>query len=499
MLQKYFQFIRGVAVNTIGKWGVVLTTSSFITFLILEAARLLGIFTNAYLGLITYLLFPALFVVGLVMIPFGWRQQLRATGKTTKELLSGQFEAKETAGHFLGSPLFQRIALFSLINVLFLVLAASQMLGFMDEAEFCGTACHSVMHPEWLSYQESPHARVKCVECHVGEGAGALLESKLNGAYQMLSITLKLYEKPIPTPVHNLRPARETCEKCHWPEKFYGNRLKTFVRYREDSLSTPTFTTLNMKVDAHRQAGQSGIHWHVGTENIVRYASFDERREQMLWVESRQPDGSFKRFVNTALKSRKAEKEQEPRVMDCVDCHNRATHVYEDPARAVDLRMEQGLINRDLPFIRREAVAAMLPVYPTKEAGLEGVRNHLTGFYRLNFPQVISSRMAELDEAIAAVQKIYNRNVHPEMNVQWHSYPNHLGHDAESGCFRCHNNRLLAEDGASISTDCTTCHSILAEESAESFRFLRPPDQTEPDYPRHQYLQEEFLNYSNPQ
>ncbi len=173
------------------------------------------------------------------------------------------------------------------------------MLHFMDSAEFCGTACHSVMNPEWTTYQASPHARVACVECHVGEGVGALVNSKLNGAWQMVSATFDLYERPIPTPVHQLRPARETCEKCHWPSKFYGSRLQTRIAYENDEASTPRYTTLNLKIDAGA-AGDTGVHWHISPGKEVRYASVDDEREEMIWVESLQPDGNVRRFVNTA-------------------------------------------------------------------------------------------------------------------------------------------------------------------------------------------------------
>ena len=33
--------------------------------------------------------------------------------------------------------------------------------------EFCGLVCHT-MPPQYESFQTSPHARVKCVECHIG-------------------------------------------------------------------------------------------------------------------------------------------------------------------------------------------------------------------------------------------------------------------------------------------------------------------------------------------
>ena len=219
MLKKYFDFIRRVSVDRFGKLGVILTTSSFVTLVILEIARLAGIITNTYAGLVTYMVFPVLFVLGLLLIPFGWYRLKKKTGKNTSELMQEKFDTEDTRGGFLGSKLIRTIGFFSAVNVLFLSAVSMQMLGFMDTPVFCGTACHSVMNPEWVTYQQSPHARVKCVDCHVGEGVDALIDSKLNGLWQIVSVTFDLLERPIPTPVHQLRPARETCEKCHWPEK----------------------------------------------------------------------------------------------------------------------------------------------------------------------------------------------------------------------------------------------------------------------------------------
>ncbi len=208
MLQKYQNFIRGVSVNKIGKIGVVLTTSSFISFLLFEIARLLGILTNSYIGLITYLLFPTLFLVGLSLIPFGWLSYKRQRGKSAQELLNETFEKEEVKAGIFGSKLFVTIVMFTLLNVIFIGGASVRMLGFMDTPIFCGTTCHTVMNPEWVTYQQSPHAKVKCVECHVGEGVDALVSSKLNGVRQMVFASFNLYNKPVPTPVHQLRPAR---------------------------------------------------------------------------------------------------------------------------------------------------------------------------------------------------------------------------------------------------------------------------------------------------
>jgi hypothetical protein len=471
--------------------GVVLATSAFVTFSMLELMRLAGFLTNAYIGLITYLLFPALFVIGLILIPIGWRILKKRTGRTTRELLNKRFEPTEIQSGFFGSRIFATVAILTLLNVVFMGAASSRMLQFMDEAEFCGTACHDAMNPEWVTYQQSPHARVKCVECHVGEGAEALLDSKLNGMWQIISLTFDLYERPIETPVRQLRPARETCEKCHWPDKFYGSRLKNIVRFETDSASTPKYTTLNLKVDAGSGRIRRGIHWHISEKNIVRYASVGDKREEMIWVEAMQPDGSFKRYRNPELSS-ETERPEDVRALDCIDCHNRATHIYEDPADAVDDRIRFGDLDRSLPYLRREAYDALVNDYPNQVAAMDGIANHIRGYYEREFPEVALREMALIDSTIEVLQHVYNRNVHFGMNIRWGTYKSHLGHRDDGGCFRCHSSELVDENGESISDDCTTCHSILALEESEPFAYVNPPDSTDRESAMHAYLRQEF-------
>ncbi len=495
MFRKYINFVRGVSINRVGLTGVVLTTSSFFLFSILELARLAGILTNAYLGLITYLLFPALFVVGLILIPIGWRLSKKATGRTTRELLDGRFAEGEIRGAFYGSKVFTTIAIFTLANIIILGAASSRMLHFMDEPVFCGTACHSVMNPEWVTYQVSPHARVRCVDCHVGEGVDALIDSKLNGMWQMISITFDLLQRPIPTPVHQLRPARETCEKCHWPDKFYGSRLKSIARYAMDEKSTPGYNTLNLKVDINHSLNKAGIHWHVSEDSRVTYSTVSNERKKMTWVEVNYGDGSSKRYVNRAVTDTSANDEA-ARVMDCVDCHNRATHIYEDPHDAVDERMRQGLLDRSLPFLKREALTAITGSYADSAAAMEGIANSLAGFYRLSYPNVALQRSDGIDSAVMVLQSVYSRNIHHGMNISWGSYASQIGHRGpRQGCFRCHNSDLVAADSTSISYDCSLCHSILAFQSPAVFQYLEPTDSTSREYRMHQYLQQEFLDY----
>jgi hypothetical protein len=493
MVQRFLNLLRGLSAHWLGKLGVALATSSFLLFLFLELLRLLGVLTNTYAGLVTYMTLPLLFIVGLLLIPIGWQLTLKRTGLTSRELLDRRFDQKEVEARFIGSSVVGVILLLTLVNLVFLGGGSARMLHFMDSAEFCGTACHSVMNPEWVTYQASPHANVDCVECHVGEGAKALVDAKLNGLWQIVSATFDLYERPIPTPVHQLRPARETCEKCHWPEKFYGDRLKVIDHFAADSTNSATYSTLNLKVGSG--SGEEGsIHWHVALENEVRYASVDDEREEMIWVEWLQPDGKWRRYENKRLLG-ETSGEEYGRTLDCVDCHNRATHIYEDPDAGLDARFASGELDSDLPWLKREALGAILSGWQSYEDAQIGVDNHIRGFYRDEYPELSISKMESIDRAVESLQSMVARNLHPGMNITWGAYESYLGHRAEGGCFRCHHENMVDEAGVAIDYDCTLCHSILAQNSSEPFRYLMPLDEKDPERNQAEYLREEFLRH----
>jgi len=308
----------------------------------------------------------------------------------------------------------------------------------------------------------------------------------------MISVTFNLYERPIPTPVRNLRPARETCEKCHWPDMFHGNRIKTIVHYDTDSLSTPRYTTLLMKIGSGERGLERGSHWHVSRANELRYASVNDEREEMIWVDVRGRDGNFKRFHNTKPPNTPTEPAS-VRTMDCVDCHNRATHIYEKPEWAIDRRMQRGLIDRRLPFVKREVLGALIKNYPDKANGMKMIDTRLQGFYS----GLRTEDTQAPEAAVETAQEIYQRNIHPGMNITWGSYPNHLGHRFGRGCLRCHNSNLVDEEGEAISMDCTLCHSILALEGDEPFEYLLPTggDTTDATREIHRYLRREFIDY----
>lgn len=493
MYRKYRIFLKGIAANSIGRVGAALTTSSFIIFIFVELLRIMGAVTNAYIGLITYLLFPVLFVIGLIMIPIGWRKYVREKDVETDELLTDSFEQENVEGGVFGSKLVQTILWLTLLNIVFLALISIRMLHFMDQPTFCGTACHKVMNPEWVTYQQSPHARVKCVECHVGEGAGALIDSKINGMWQIISLTFSLYEKPIPTPVKNLRPAKETCEKCHWPEKFSGNRLKTIIHYGMDETNTPKYTTLNIKIGSGEPGYETGSHWHVSKGNKIVYQPANEKRNEIKWVELHSADGSYKRFVNHAEVEEDFYKEEKEREFDCIDCHNRATHIYETPENAIDEKIRRGEIDSRIPFIKREALAAITKDYADKESGLDYIHIRLENFYLDNYPNSYSTQQSLYDGAFKAVEEIYKRNIYPGMGIEWNSYPSNIGHRNSQGCFRCHNRYMTDEAGEAISSDCTLCHSILANEDDEPFKYLISTENDSLNIIMKDYLGGEFL------
>jgi nitrate/TMAO reductase-like tetraheme cytochrome c subunit len=411
---------------------------------------------------------------------------------STKELLTDLFKAEDIRPSVIGSRIFAIMMLLTVINLLFLGGASVRMLHFMDQPRFCGTACH-VMRPEWTVYQDSPHARVRCVDCHVGEGAEATLTSKISGMRQIAALTLNSYERPIPTPVHELRPSRETCENCHWREIEHGKRLKLLTRYQLDEGSTPSYTTLSLKIGSN-DGTRGQIHWHASGDNIVRYSSMNDKREEILLVEVLQHDGSYKRYTNKKLASQ-SNAQEHLRNMDCVDCHNRVTHIYEDPEAGVDWRIGEGRLDRSLPYLKQVALEAVTNNYVDEAAAMEGIDGEIRSFYRRRYPEVATAKQQEIDGVVEELRDFYRRNVFKAMSVGWNSYPDHKAHaGTREGCFRCHNPDLVDEAGGSIPDDCTLCHSILAHDSPTPFQFLLSVvEEGDPDATMHEYLQREFF------
>jgi hypothetical protein len=467
----FTRFLAHITRNPIGMVGAVLTTISAILFASLFALDLVGYHAGPYIGILAFLILPGIFLVGLLLIPIGvWRDRVRhrrileAGGTDVDRLPVWDLNVDRIRRNF-----FVFLGL-TAVNLVILATATYKGVEVMDSTTFCGQACHRVMHPEFTTYNRSPHARVKCVECHIGAGANWFVRSKLSGSWQLVSVAFNLYPRPIPAPVHNLRPARETCEECHWPQKFVGDRFKVNTHYQEDEANTETKNVLVVKVGG-RQAGQSqGIHWHVDPDHVLRYRS-DEKRQTMYEVEMVARNGATRRWLAPAADTPEGKSATLWRTMDCVDCHNRPTHIYRLPEQEIDDALFQQRIDRSLPFIRRESLKALQAEYPTADAARAGISRAIADFYRQSYPQVAAQKAAQVEAAGRALGDIWNWNVFPAMNIKWGTYRNQIGHTSdmstEIGCFRCHDEQHKSSDGKTISQDCATCHSLLAQDEKE--------------------------------
>jgi len=459
-MKHFFAAITGNIVSLIGTMTIALSLLLIGALLIMQA---MGFEGGAYLGIITFVVLPMGFLTGIVIVPLGiWLQKRRdakaaAEGRPVGHLPIIDLNRETTRGVLLG---------FVALAVPIVALAAGltyKAVHFMDSDEFCGMACHKVMEPEYTAFQRSPHARVGCAGCHIGPGAQWFVKAKISGAWQLVAVALDLYPRPIPTPVHSLRPSNGTCEQCHWPTKFLGDRLKVRTHYAEDETNTELKTALMVKVGG-KVAGQSqGIHWHVDPNHLVRYRA-DPTREIMYEVELADlVEGTTKVFKG----EEPAPEGTEWRTMDCVDCHNRASHIYRTPEFEMDLALEEGRIDRSLPYIRREGLRIITEKdYASHAEAREGIAAAVQAFYAQNYPDLAGTPAVE--QAGKALGDAYAWNNFPHMKVTWNTYPNHIGHQQSPGCFRCHDNKHKTDDGDKIGKKCSTCHNVVADEESDS-------------------------------
>jgi len=375
---------------------------------------------------------------------------------------------------------------FTIVFIMMSVIGSYQAYEFTDSVQFCGQLCHSVMNPEFTAYQLSPHARVACVDCHVGAGASWYVRSKLSGARQVIAVTFNTFPRPIPTPVHNLRPAPETCEECHWPRRFYGAQLKVFTHYAEDEKNTPRQIRMLLKTGGGDPStgSPSGIHWHMNISNEITYIATDEKRQVIPYIRAKDMQGRITEYMakDAPLTPQQIAKMPKRR-MDCVDCHNRPTHIYVPPDRAVDDSLFAGRLDAYLPFLKQQAVTVLTNTYPTTEAAMEGIATDLHKFYLTKYPDIDKNNQSGIRSAIAEVQRIYRSTTFPEMKLDWKTHPNNIGHFYFTGCFRCHDGQHVSSDGRAIRKDCDICHSILEQQegatrliSSEGVPFKHPVD-----------------------
>jgi len=450
-------FFAALTRHPLSLTGTAITTASAILFLTLFSLDLVGMHGHPYFGILAYVVVPAIFVVGLLLIPFGIHRARRKVAAVGTEFPVLDFNQPSARNRFL---VFLAL---TVLNVVIIAVATYKAVEEMDTVGFCGKACHSVMSPEFTAFQRGAHASVRCVDCHIGPGADWFVKSKLSGSWQLVSVNLDLYPRPIPTPVKNLRPARDTCEQCHWPQKFVGDRLKVLTKFDDDEANTERKTVLLMRVGGVSGRQARGIHWHVDPNNSIRYRS-DETREEIYEVELDNQDGQTERWYADGEDAPENVNKGVWRTMDCVDCHNRPSHTYHTAEFEIDQAMATGRIANDLPFVHREGLKLIQAAYSDRDAARAAIVDGLKGYYTSAYPDLATARDADITAAAQALWEAWSSNVFPSMNVTWGTYPNHIGHNESPGCWRCHDDAHSTKDGRTISQDCDTCHSLLAED-----------------------------------
>jgi len=437
--------------------GTALAATAIISWLFVLPLQIRGNASNPYVGIIVFLILPVVFFAGLALVPVGVylsKRQIR------DGLAQPEFDRKAAV---------RRIAWFFIVVTVVNILIGTQLtyraVTYMETPQFCGGSCHT-MKPELAAYQNSPHSRVECVDCHVAPGAVGWVNSKTNGLHQLSATVFGTRPQPIPSALESNRlvPARETCEHCHWPQNLGGTRLRVLSKFAEDETNTRTETVLLMLVGGNRISGIHGAHFGPGIH--IRFAAADPARQTIPWVEYRNTETGDSRKFAAADPPSDSANAFPAYDMQCVDCHNRPTHTFDLPERAMDKALARGEIPTGLPFIKKKSIELLKTTYTSSQEAAEKLPAGLVGFYQQNYPEIYAKRGDDVRQAGQSVLAIYDRNVFPELKVSWGTYPNNLGHTDFPGCFRCHDGSHTSADGKTITQDCNTCHEPLAMDEA---------------------------------
>ncbi len=421
---------------------------------------------NPYLDMVVFMLLPMILIMGIVLIILGNTVQKRRLAKG----LVGKTSLEQGGG-----PLVRKVLLVGGMAVVALVAFGSfgyEAYHYTDSTAFCMKVCHEVMEPEGVAYERSPHANVACVKCHIGPGADWFVKAKISGLRQVIGVLTNDFRRPVPAPVHALRPARDTCESCHRPDHFLGSQLIVYEHTEPDEDNTPSVTAVVLKVGGNLKPGipATGVHWHVDPANEVRYRAVDEKREKIVEVIRRTPDGEV-RFLSSDADE--YAEQGEWRIMDCIDCHNRPAHIFEIPHRVLDESFVFGHLDSNVPWLRAVTERVLWDVVPSDNTAGD-LAAALHAIYATEYPDALAALEAVLDPTAVVLTEILEGNVFPDMKVTWGTYPSHVGHmdltgdySEDKGCFRCHDEDHETEDGESITQDCDACHTIIAERETD--------------------------------
>ncbi len=436
-------------ITMLGAMIVAVSVCLILTFVLFSFISPSG---NPYLDIVGYMVLPALLVIGLIICPVGILvAHLRRRMGMRRLVLS----VRSTA-------IFMGVSFFLILPIV--GVSSYQGYHYTESTQFCANVCHAVMEPQGTTYEMSPHARVSCAECHIGTGASPFVKSKLSGLRQVYAALAETYSRPIAPAINELRPARETCEQCHWPQRFFGDQLVTIQQFGSDEANTSIRLRMHLKTGgSDRSTGPpSGIHWHMSLGFKVEYVAVDEHLQDIPWVRIIDDTTGEERIYRSDGKPHDSPPpDGTRRTVDCMDCHNRPAHKFRSPDRTVDAALSVDSRLQSLPFAKREAVRALVRPYTSKADGLAGVAEDIRQFYSVQQPENWSTRRADIERLEAAAVGIYRANFFPEMNVNWRTYPDNIGHKFFPGCFRCHDDKHVDAAGNAISQECAACHEFL--------------------------------------
>jgi hypothetical protein len=471
--------------NVITIGGMYIAILAIILLLTFGLFALVSPARNPYVDIIGYLIIPVILAFGVALMPLGillksWRLHRRDPSFRT----TIRFPRID-----LNDPRQRRVAKLTLIGILLFlpILGVSSYHGYhyTDSTQFCANACHAVMEPQAVAFHASSHARVACAECHIGSGASWFVKSKLSGTRQVIAVMRESYSRPIPPAIKHLRPAGDTCEQCHWPNKFFGAQLRQVAHFHSDEKNTRRDVEMLVKTGgADVSTGRSeGIHSHMLMAGTVEYIAVDEKLQEIPWVRWVDHLGEELIYRSDGLSVSDPPPMGQQRQMDCMDCHNRPAHKFRSPDQAVNLFLEAGRIDTDLPFIKREAVAALSVAYPDAETARLRIVNRIIDFYRTHYPERYQAAQASVRNAADSVAQIYGENFFPYMKVDWRTYPDNIGHFESPGCFRCHDGKHVNQYGTPISHECSVCHTFMNRVPSESGQELISKGEFQHPYP----------------
>jgi nitrate/TMAO reductase-like tetraheme cytochrome c subunit len=429
--------------------GVTLVTLAGFSWLFVLPMNIRGHAGNPYMGLLAFIAIPAVFFVGLALIPIGIALSRRRVAA----------DLTNTADR---RAAWRRAGLFFAVMTLGNIVIGSQLtyraVEHMETVQFCGQSCH-VMKPEFTAHQRAPHQAVECASCHIAPGASGWLQAKMSGTRQLKAVIFNSFPRPIESAMESNRlvPSADTCEQCHAREKTIGPRLRIISKSKDDEANSRTETVLMMMVGGGSSGGIHGAHLARGVH--IRYAAADKKRQTIPWVEY-QNAGVKRTYLSTGSKA----DELPIFEMQCVDCHNRAAHSFEEPDRAVDSALASGEIAPGLPFVKKAAMELLKAEYKSGEEAEQKIPAGLAEFYIAKYPAIAQQRGGDIQTAGRTIAGIYGRNVFPDLKVTWGTYPNNLGHVNFPGCFRCHDGDHSTSDKQTITQDCAACHQALAVE-----------------------------------